>query len=443
MENTPDLPAAARSPHSSPSPRTSRASSPEPPATKRKRQIVDFDLDDGDPEWEDVDGAQLGGIGTTTHRSRNRGKPVIPIRKHRRRDAGANSRASARKRKVAKGDKVGALAKDIKQWEIEREERVHELATKHDIKPKEVRRRMLASTTLKPTRKPSLYNAKISRIMADLNEDRELGARYKIPEVKRMVADDPTMLDAFTEEEEEEMLRELEEKRKLKHHGARATNKAAKEDARQTIDRLAKEIMALAERTGMMCFAFFTRGHIHDHTIPASIESWGSMRFVREILNREPSDVQSMFELWAVNQLRGDTGSMTLQELQKECTRIITSGYLAIINATKGAMNYDNYIEAIVKKKGYGIVNWPKETPFKRMSLQSSIGPLRALHKVLKAGTCKWKKLTPKEKERILAQFDDMVEKGEIVEKVRKPMQKKTTKAGEKKWRSTGEEDEE
>ncbi|KAJ7159902.1 hypothetical protein C8R43DRAFT_1124265 [Mycena crocata] len=388
MENTADSPtrSGATAP-SSRSPRSSRSSSPEPDAPKTKRQIVNFALDDGNPEWEDMDGDQLGGIGTTTHRSRNRGKPVIPMRKHRRRDPGTNSRATARKRKEAKGDKTGTLAQDIKQWELEREERVHELAAKHDIKAKEVRRRMLASTTLKPSRKPSLYNAKISRIMADLNEGHELGTRYTIPEVKRMVADDPTMLDAFTEEEEEEMLRGLEEKRDVKHNGARATNKVAKEDARQTIDRLAKEIMALAERTGMICFVFFTRGHIHDHSIPASIESWGSMRFVREILGREPTDVQSMFELWAVNQLRGDTGSMTLQELQKECTRIITSGYLRIMNAAKGVMNYDNYIKSIVMKKGYRIVNWTKETPFKRMSLQSSIGPLRALHKVLKDGT--------------------------------------------------------
>ncbi|KAJ7119321.1 hypothetical protein C8R43DRAFT_960069 [Mycena crocata] len=388
-----------------------------------------FEVDDGDSEWEDVNGAQLAGLGNTTHRSRHRDKPVIPMRKHRRRDAGTNSRASARKRKEVKEDKYGALAKDIKIWELEREERVHELAVKHSIKAHEVRRRMLASSTFKPARKPSLYNAKISRIMADLNEGRELGDRYKIPAIKRMVAEDPSMLDNFTEEEEEEMLRNLEEKRAVKHHGARATNKAAKEDARQTMERLAKEIMALAERCGMMGFAFFTRGHIHDRTVPVSIESWGAMRFVREMLKKEPSDVQSMFELWAVNQLRGDTGSLTLQELQKECTQIITSGYLAIINATKGAMNYQNYIKAVVVKKGYGIVNWPKETPFKRMSLQSSIGP------------APWKKLTPDEKTRILAQFEDMVEKGEYVEKVRKTSEKRK-KSSKGKGKAVEEEDE-
>ncbi|KAJ7131815.1 hypothetical protein C8R43DRAFT_1133488 [Mycena crocata] len=437
--NSPRPSRSSRSPRPPRSPDSSRSSSPEP-APKTKRQIVDLQVDDGDSEWEDVNGAQLAGLGNTTHRSRHRSKPVIPIRKHRRRDAGANSRASARKRKETKEDKYGALAKDIRIWELDREERVHELAVKHNIKAHEVRRRMLASSTFKTARKPSLYNAKISRIMANLNDGLEMGQRYKIPDVKRMVAEEPSMLDDFTQEEEEEMLQDLEEKRAVKHHGARATNKAAKDDARQTMERLAKEIMALAERCGMMGFAFFTRGHIHDRTVPVSIESWGAMRFVREMLKKEPSDVQAMFELWAVNQLRGDTGSLTLQELQKECTQIITSGYLAIINATKGAMNYENYIKAVVEKKGYGIVNWPKETPFKRMSLQSSIGPLRALHKVLKDGTCRWKKLTPDEKARILAQFEDMVEKGEYVEKVRKRSEKRKVVKG--KGKAVEEEDE-
>jgi hypothetical protein len=37
------------------------------------------------------------------------------------------------------------------------------------MKIKDVRRRMLASSNYKTQRKPSLYNAKISAIMADMN----------------------------------------------------------------------------------------------------------------------------------------------------------------------------------------------------------------------------------------------------------------------------------
>ncbi|KAJ7472490.1 hypothetical protein FB451DRAFT_1175236 [Mycena latifolia] len=65
--------------------------SPSPDAAPQKRRVVDFELDDD--EWEDED-AQLEGLGTTMHWSRNRSHPVIPIRKHRCIIHGANSRTA-------------------------------------------------------------------------------------------------------------------------------------------------------------------------------------------------------------------------------------------------------------------------------------------------------------------------------------------------------------
>jgi hypothetical protein len=67
-----------------------------------------------------------------------------------------------------------ALAADIEPWEADCEEHANALAEKHGLKVKEVRRRMLSSTTFKPRRKVSTYNAKISRIMTDLNEGKRL-----------------------------------------------------------------------------------------------------------------------------------------------------------------------------------------------------------------------------------------------------------------------------
>ncbi|KAJ6457332.1 hypothetical protein C8R45DRAFT_943285 [Mycena sanguinolenta] len=165
---------------------------------KPSRRVVDFDMDDND--WEDVDDTQLRGLGTTTHRSRNCMRPSIPVRKHRRVVAGPNVRATADKRRKESRKRLEALAADLDEWEEEHEERIHLLAEKHGMKAKEVRRRMLASTSYKATRKVSLYNAKISRIMALMNEGRGLGDRYTMPEVKRMAADDPSLLEGFTDD---------------------------------------------------------------------------------------------------------------------------------------------------------------------------------------------------------------------------------------------------
>jgi hypothetical protein len=95
----------------------------------------------------------------------------------------------------------------------------------------------------------------------------------------------------------------------------------------------------------MIGFAMFTRGHIHDKTVPVTIQSWGALDFFREILKKDPADVAALFELWAVSRERGkgpldtyscradffrcvtgDTGADTLIGMQKDCTAMIIAG---------------------------------------------------------------------------------------------------------------------
>lgn len=222
----------------------------------RGRQVVDFELDDGDSDWED----DLPG-GTSTHRSRNPARTVIPIRKRQRASGGANARATALKRRAEKSSKMQRLADDLDALDAEREERALLLAAKHGIKIKEVRRRMLSSSVFKKRRKVSLYNAKISAIMARLNEstsylgtwfiftscllssiERVTGERYTIPDVKALVAEDPSLLEGFTKEEEKTMVAAVLAKRGLKRRGMRANNIAAGADAKRTVVRLMEEV---------------------------------------------------------------------------------------------------------------------------------------------------------------------------------------------------------
>ncbi|KAJ7814781.1 hypothetical protein B0H14DRAFT_3476796 [Mycena olivaceomarginata] len=308
---------------------------------------------------------------------------------------GANSRVTAEKKRAVTGNRAKALAADIELWEADHEEHVNALAEKHGLKVKEVRRHMLSSTTFKPRRKVSTYNAKISRIMTDLNEGRGMGERYTMPEVKRMVCEDPSMLEAFTEEEVEEMVRETLANHDAKSHG-RGRIISQRQQTRDTTN-----ITALAERAGMIGFAMFSRGHIHDKTIPVTIQSWGVLEFIREVLKRDPTDVAALFELWAVEQRAryivllgahgagtdtwnaGETGADTLAGIQKECTAIIKAGLQNILGRTKVAMNYESYIKLLVLGKNVGIVNWPQGVDFKRMSLQvrnrAAADPVRLL----------------------------------------------------------------
>lgn len=84
----------------------------------------------------------------------------------------------------------------------------------------------------------------------------------------------------------------------------------------------------------------------------------------------------------------------------------------AITRKMNIAMNYENYIKSLVEGKNIGLIGWPEEVDFKRMSKQSAIGPLRTLRDALKCGMCRWKVLTAGEKKRLVEKFDDMVKKG-------------------------------
>ncbi|KAJ7132020.1 hypothetical protein C8R44DRAFT_576852, partial [Mycena epipterygia] len=150
---------------------------------------------------------------------------------------------------------------------------------------------------------------------------------------------------------------------------------------------------------------------------PTTISTGGALDFFRDVLKKEPADVISLFELWAVNRETG--ASNTLRGMQTECKDIILTGLMAVSKKTRVAMNYENYITSMVEGKNIGLVGWPQGVEFKRMSLQSALPPLKILRDALKAGTCRWKVLTPTECQRILDNFEDMVEKGEAKAKAK------------------------
>ncbi|KAJ7075100.1 hypothetical protein B0H15DRAFT_956759 [Mycena belliarum] len=411
-------------------------SSPASSPVKAKRRVVDIEPADEDLD-QDEEVLRLQGLGTTTHHSRNLHLPVIPVRKRRRIVPGVNVRATTRKWRDAGVSKAQSFMADLNIWEVEREERAQVLSKRHGMKIKEVRRRMCSGSTFKAKRAVTLYNAKISALMKDLNEGLGVGERHRITDVKRMVRDDPSMLDDFTEEEEAEMLADLLEKRKLKRTGARANNIAAVADAKRAMDRLLEEMTGLAERTGMLGFAMFTRGHLHDTTVPVTIQSWGALDFFREILKRDPADVAALLELWAVSRDRGTTGADTLLSMQKEGTFIITSGLQAIVRKMNAKMNYENYIKGVVEKYNVGLVGWPDGVDFKRMSMQSSIVNMRKLRNALKDGSCRWKVLTATQKAQLIEKFEDMVESGEVAQKERKKSGKKAASKEPRERRSS------
>ncbi|KAJ7885834.1 hypothetical protein B0H13DRAFT_2343103 [Mycena leptocephala] len=389
------------------------------------RRIIDFQLDNGDDDWED-----LPSLGTSTHRSRNPGQSCNPVKKCKRLAGGKNARASAFKRRSANTSKMQRLTVDLDAVDEALEGHAECLSDKYSMKIKDVHRRMLASSNYKTQRKPSLYNAKISAIMADMNTGCEGGNRLTIPDVKELVKEDPSLLEGYTTEEEKQMVADLGAKRERKGRGTRANNIAANVDIKRTIGRLVEEVRWRSTLT-------WSASQCSREATPTTISTGGALDFFRDVLKKEPADVSALFELWAVNQEQGTKGPNTLCSMQKECTEMIQNGLMAITKRTKVAMNYENYIRSMVEAKNIGLVGWPQGVAFKHMSLQSAIPPLKILRDALQVGTCRWKILTPSERERILTNFKDMVKKGEVKVKARSSMRAATKKSSAQKKAST------
>ncbi|KAF8145819.1 hypothetical protein K438DRAFT_1629476, partial [Mycena galopus ATCC 62051] len=163
----------------------------------------------------------------------------------------------------------------------------------------------------------------------------------------------------------------------------------------------------------------FVKGDLHDTHVPVAIESLGALKFFADVFHKDPADVLALFELWSVTQKRGGVVPSTLAELQKACGEILRTGLQLITGKHNIAMNFERYIEAIVRRWGVGLLKWPSGVDFKRMSRQTTIGNLQTLYDDLKDGTCKWVKLSKKQQAEIEAEFEEMVRCGKRVEKIR------------------------
>ncbi|KAJ7693488.1 hypothetical protein B0H14DRAFT_2651397 [Mycena olivaceomarginata] len=374
--------------------------------------------DDNDDGWEDEEVLQ--GL-ATTHRSRNPHSAVIFPRSGRKRSrTGKNSRASVEKRKQTRSHKAADFNDELKKYDDYCETLAQELADKYNMKLLHIQRRMQLCGGFKKGWKSSLYNIKVGAIMKRLNKHRCVGEKYTMKETKALIKEDSSMLDSFTSDEPKELVKLTKTSKKVKRMGVRASNKAAAADTKATLEALEREMSDLAERMGMVGFAMFSHGHLHDHQGIYQIESHGAFQFFLDILRRDATDVGSLFELWCVNRAKRDNAEGTLGALQKQCGDSIRAGLQLITGKPNLNMNFNNYIKAIVLKYKVGLLGWPSHIPFKCMGKQATITHIHAIDEGLKDGSIAWAKLKKLQQKKLVAEFKEMVANGDREEKIRK-----------------------
>ncbi|KAJ6474315.1 hypothetical protein C8R45DRAFT_1103288 [Mycena sanguinolenta] len=402
----------------------------------KEQDIVEPDIDhpDDDEEWHGISGdpniekpvaknpiprlrdsdddedALLPDVtGLTTWAKRNPGKHILRSKSRAKRVIGPEQHRTLHDRAKTKKDRMAALNQDIALLNQSRSEMVQELSTKHKFKTKLVKERLLASTTFKSQRKPSLFRAKIHHLSKVLNEGLAVSERLSLHDVRKRVKTHPLFRN-MSSDFKAQLLNDLMEHRSIKKTGTRATNKAVAQDASYVVKRLNSEIQGLHDRCGMYGFAILSKGHVQDKTIPWILQSASSADFIREVLKIDPMDLIAKFEQWCF------TGVDTLVSMRKEVTGTIKAGLVIACKRKKCAMNYERYIKAVVLGYGVMIVGWPKQIDFTSPTNISSVDDMRKLRDTWKDGTARWKMLSKSEKEKWRKDYEEKVESGEIVE---------------------------
>ncbi|KAJ7786849.1 hypothetical protein B0H14DRAFT_3893460 [Mycena olivaceomarginata] len=374
--------------------------------------------DDNDDDWVDDDdqsSVPAGKPGISTWRERNPQRRVIPLRKGRKKQT-AETRATAKMKRAVNKEKSKNLQVDIDSINAARNKLAEETAAKHGVKVELVLRRFMALGSSQRERKANLFNAKTHDAC---KKARQEGEPIDWAERKRRARENPEYQN-LTKDQKQVLLAQLNTYRDTMTKGTRATNSAAAADARCTIKLITEEMEALAQRTGTVGFAMFSRGHIHHKTLPTECQSLGGLDFFEDILGENFRDVGEKFELWCIAREKGPTGIDSLQSMRKQVNKGILAGLVSATGAKKIAMNWVQYWKKIVLKRHVIIRRWPLEGHLRNPASIHDVESMRKLRDAWESGDCYWQKLNGDEQEEVKEMVEEMVESGEVEETVRK-----------------------
>ncbi|KAG1787543.1 hypothetical protein EV424DRAFT_1340061 [Suillus variegatus] len=178
---------------------------------------------------------------------------------------------------------------------------IEKLADEHSVTTEKVKLLLGCETLYKNKRGPTLHNTIVHVKALELNEERPMGAKYTLADICNIIEDDPSIKHLSRQEKKDYILK-LKEHRTQQRLSVRATNSAASKDVQVTLDKVFKELEALALRTGMYVCLFATRGHVYDTNQATWFGTDNVMDFWEDILSLQPDYITKQLELWGCNQ---------------------------------------------------------------------------------------------------------------------------------------------
>ncbi|KAI6015896.1 hypothetical protein BKA83DRAFT_4060901, partial [Pisolithus microcarpus] len=350
-----------------------------------------------------------------TWKSRNPGKPVIPVRSSEKLDAvqRAARKVTAEQRRVSQQAVCDAVAELLEEQEM----RINEIAKAHNVLPAKVKLLITGETHYRNRREESLANALVRIKAHQVNADRPSGQKFQLKELQEMVANDPDMQN-LDEETKQQYLGELKESRSCKSIGVRSTNTAASRDVQATLKKVYGELQALAYRTGIYACLFVTRGHVYDTHATTWFGTDNIMDFWEDRMDLSPDYIIKQLELWACNEEKNIEARDSLENMQKQAKNGLDSGFSSITKHLRQEkavrLRFVNF-EQIKYKFGIDYEGWPDGIPFCSPYKIQTVDEIRRLRDAIRENSFRWVKMTSSQHLEYRKQVDTRREAGETV----------------------------
>ncbi|KAH6906941.1 hypothetical protein BKA70DRAFT_1428453 [Coprinopsis sp. MPI-PUGE-AT-0042] len=304
-----------------------------------------------------------------THSLRNPFRPVIPACSNPGSKKTAAQKATAAAGRELRTSRAAAFAEDVAALALSQEEAIAELALRHNKKVVYTTKIVQQQSSYKPSRRPSLHNAKIHYKAMELNNGHPEGDKATLNDILEAIEDDEELRN-LTKDDSDALLKELVAWRELNKGGVRLNNKASTQDASCTFDRAGRELDNLHARTGAPSFAFMTRGHTNDTVVPAWTAAGDAEDFLHMVFNKTTDQLSVEFELWSVGRA-GQWKKLSVAEKQKKCAEMIIQGLRTVTGERDLDMSYKSYKVQLQVKYKILLDGWPIGIKFEK---PSSIG---------------------------------------------------------------------
>ncbi|KAF7366985.1 hypothetical protein MSAN_00957200 [Mycena sanguinolenta] len=283
-----------------------------------------------------------GGSGPSANSSTRKSGPV------------ASSRALSKPERKARRE---AWEADLLEVAVDQESTIQRLLKKYPEKREaDIRKLMAHTSTLKSSRKLTLYNALLHDLCLKSQEESGTGKGKSSIEIQQELGSEALreMMDNLEEDERARLLEKLGEYRVTQRHGTRKTNKAQAADVRQNMEKFD----ALFSRTGMRAMVFAVRSDTHDPNEPTFIETGGSRDFLGSYFGKSYQEIGHNYELWSVAKGRGESKSNSISAVRSEINKEVHTKLRIITGKKDAKMSWSNYEIDICEALKVKMVGW-------------------------------------------------------------------------------------